>query len=272
VRREANECWPMKYLIRHLTILLISVAIGALLAFASCVYPETIAEKSTWDGSDFSWHYQQSRCSLCDVVRQGFSYEPQICDARQVHTRNRTWRWNYLWITPLFVILTGSALLLVLFSLRRVPASLVFLWRCRRWAKGLSIYVFLSVIAHVLSLCTSACIMRLGRRGVGAIVCDLIVDPLEMLTLPCSLVNHAILYCLSNFNCFLLGHTSPALGSSSVYPYTEIFGGRLPSSFLWELFCVAVIVAFWVLVLPSMSKAAESIFRGRRITKKWPSG
>lgn len=250
---------------RILTIVLATlIALGT--AAVLRVYPETVSDRTTWwvhpGEVGHEWAHHQDRCSLANIVIQGFDYKPVVMDAVVIHRRSPSWLWIYAAIVPAFWVVA-------FFGIRGAIALGRF-WK-RSLLRLLSSWPrrVLAMLATVSLVCHGTYVGFIGVGGqvgagfLGSLVYDC-SDVVAHLIFPMVVVNHAIVWVCHWVNSVLLAWTSPALGFPMIPRYDDFMGAYSYGGPVWEGLCLFVMAAAWVPLVALVCDAGAAIGRWRR--------
>jgi hypothetical protein len=241
------------------------IALGA--AAVLRVYPEMVSEVNTWysrpDEAPHEWSHSQNRCSLVNIMAQGFEYEPGVADARVIYRRSPSWLWIYAAIVPVFWVATffgiRGAVVLGRFWMRSLAILL-----CTRPRRVLTMLAAVSIVCHAVFVVYRWYISGWTPRT-SFVLSSLygVTGAVEEILFPLTFVSRGILWVCHWVNSVLLGWTSPTVAFE--VDRMDSLGGALPSGGLaWGVLCIVIMAVVWVMLVRLICDAGAALVRWRR--------
>jgi len=250
----------------NLTSIFAGLLAGLYLAGAMRVYPEVIVGRSTWlwhGQMTPDWHYQNSRCSLFDIMKQGWTYRPQMLDYEEKYIRDSRDTGMYYWIIPLCMV--SGAIVAVGLRYAIVAAASYARHGLKRLRHGpariarivLAAIAFLSLLGHVSTLHGIAARGGLGPLGLGRLTW-ILHDTTEVIFLPWVAFNWVVRKGVLHLDGVMQRHLSPAPDLCFVS------GNMLWKGWLTDWIIVLVLVWLHLLILTAMVDLAAKAIKSKR--------
>ncbi|NLX57615.1 MAG: hypothetical protein GXY74_00835 [Phycisphaerae bacterium] len=247
----------------HLMMMLLALAVALAGSAVLRVYPQTVHHISfdtdlPPDGTRTPPMETISPgwCSLVDIAREGWLFEPTIVDGCMIYVRRPADAARYLAVVPILAVLAWLAI----WGLRWVWLKRLFLpmgWRRWQWIAGG--VVAASLLGHVTYFLNWPLHDEFNFTLAGQAVSGA-GEILGHLTLPVTFVNHVIVCAVTSLRHLAAEWTSPQLLASCYV--SPIFGSYSYSGLRWEISQVAVMAGFWMVAINAVGVVFARVRQG----------